>query len=306
VTLNNMFGITFALLSGVTNALGAILQKSAVNRIIARSQSGSFTAQFVRDPIWIAGLVISMGFGTILNLSAQSRIGPALVPGLAACSMVVLALGSTRLLGEKLKPTEWIGILLLVLGIASLGLSKLEIPKNEVNLLNRETQNRLILFSAALVFFWWTSWLLAKRTRNLSRWLIQAVSAGVPFCLSNLWILPMLITIGPVFSGSARTAELVIFIISCSILVFTNMLGIQQTQESYRYAPANKAQPIQQIPTQIVPILIYLIVFQRVIAGASLILVPMGVSLILAGGTLLAQRKRDMNREDGKTSKETM
>jgi protein-S-isoprenylcysteine O-methyltransferase Ste14 len=108
----------------------------------------------------------------------------------------------------------------------------------------------------------------------------------------------MLITIGPVFSGAAGAVQVVVFVAACFILIFTNMLGIRQTQESYRFAPANKAQPIQQVPTQIVPILIYLIVFQRVIADASLVLVPLGVTLIITGGFLLAQRRVEMKTQE--------
>lgn len=295
---NYLLGITFALLSGILNAFGAILQKTAVNRIVAKAQSGSFTAQFVRDPLWIAGLGLSMGIGTIMNLSAQNRIGPALVPGLAACSMIVLAIGSARLLGEKLRPPEWIGIILLVFGVAALGLSRLEIPKSEVNLLSRGTQVRFVAFSVVLLLLWGFFWILSQRIRGLSRGLLLSIAAGLPFCLSNLWILPMLMTIGSVFSGAANATQVVIFVLSCIILIFTNMFGVQQTQDSYRYAPANKAQPMQQVPTQIVPILIYFIVFQRVIAGASLVLVPLGVTLILIGGFLLAQRRVDLKSQE--------
>lgn len=103
--------------------------KSAVNRILARSWEGSFTAQFVRDPLWITGLACNMGLGTILVLTSQNYIGPALVPGLAAAGMMItLAFGSARLAGEELKFSEWVGIFCLVFGIAALGLSRLEIP----------------------------------------------------------------------------------------------------------------------------------------------------------------------------------
>jgi drug/metabolite transporter (DMT)-like permease len=280
------------------NAAGAILQKSAINRIVSRAQKGSFTASFVRDPIWISGLVVSIGVGTIFNFAAQNRIGPALVPALTASGMVILALGSARILNEKLKSSEWLGIFSLVIGIAFLAFSRLQIPKSEVDLLDVKTQIRIAVFSFVLVLCWGLSWLAAQRIRRGSKGLLLAISAGFPFCLSNLWILPLLMTIGLVFSGAGGSVEVIFFILSCIILVVTNMLGIRQTQESYRYAPANKAQPLQQVPTQISPILIYLTVFQRSIVDLALFLVPLGVALILAGGFLLGKRRLDIKSSE--------
>lgn len=291
---NYILGVIFAILSGTMNAFGAILQKSVVNKIDSRATSGNFTASLVRNPIWVLGLVVSIGLGTFFNLSAQSRIGPALVPALTASGMIVLAIASAKMLDEQLKPFEWLGIVSFVVGIAFLGFSRLQIPRNEVDLLDHGTQWRIALFSFALLLCLGVSWLIALRVKNLSRGLLLAISAGLPFCLSNLWILPMLMTIGLVFSRQAEVAELVIFILSCIILIVTNLLGIRQTQESYRYAPANKAQPIQQVPTQIAPILIYLFVFQRSFTEAAIIQVPLGVSLILAGGFLLGNRRADL------------
>lgn len=298
MTGNYFLGILLAILAGTMNAVGAILQKSAINRIISRAQQGSFTARFIRDPIWISGLAVSIGLGTIFNFAAQNRIGPALVPALTASGMIILAFGSAKLLNEKLKAFEWLGIFSLIIGISFLGFSRLQIPKSEVDLLDRETQIRIAVFSFALILCWGFTWLTAKKVKTSSKGLLMAVSAGFPFCLSNLWILPLLITIDPVFTGASRLAETVIFILSCIILIITNMLGIRQTQEAYRFAPANKAQPLQQVPTQIAPILIYLSVFQRPISDIALFLVPSGVTLILTGGFLLGKRRLDMKSNE--------
>lgn len=291
MTGHYLLGIIFAILAGVMNALGNILQKSAVNRIISRARQRSFTAQYVRDPVWLIGLVLPMGLSTIFNLASQSRIGPALVPALMASGLIVLAIGSVKLLGEKLKASEWIGIVSLVFGIALLGFSKLEISQSEVDLSDIHTQTRLAVFSILLAFFWGLSWLLAQRGKNLTRGLVMAFSSGLPYCLSNLWTLPMLMTVGLVFSGTARMALAVIFIVACIILIGTNLIGVWQTQEAYRFAPANKAIPFQQVPTQTVPILIYLFVFQRSLTNFAIAFVPLGLVLILAGAFLLAKRQ---------------
>ena len=105
-------------------------------------------------------------------------------------------------------------------------------------------------------------------------------------------------TIGLVLSGTAMRAHLVIIIISCIILVVTNMLGIRQTQASYRFAPANKAQPIQQVPTQTVLILIFIFVFQRSITYTAIIFVPLVVTVINIGGFLLGNRRAELQSNE--------
>ncbi len=287
-----LLGVLFALLSGCLNAAGNILQKGAINRIEARRAEKSFAASFLRSPRWLAGLATGMGLGTVFNLLAQNRIGPALVPGLLSVSLIVLAFASARLLHEHLKPLEWLGILSIVTGIALLAFSHLQVPRLEVDLLSRALQVRLALFSLALLLCWGACWWAARNAAD-ARWPLLAFSAGLPFSLSNLWILPLLMTIGLVFSGRAQPAQVVIFILSCLLLVGTNVLAVRQTQETYRHAPANKAQPMVQLPTQIVPIPIYLFVFQRPILGAAQFLVPAGVVLILAGAFLLSRRRLD-------------
>jgi drug/metabolite transporter (DMT)-like permease len=298
---NYILGVFFAILAGAMNAFGAILQKSVIKKIASKAQAGSFTANFLRNPIWVMGLVVSLGLGTFFNLSAQSRIGPALVPALTASGMIILAIASAKMLDEQLKSFEWMGIVSLVIGIACLGFSRLQIHRSEVDLLDHGTQSRIAVFSLALVLCWGLLLLLAQKVNHLSRGLLLAISAGLPFCISNLWILPLLMTIGLVFSSQAQFAELVIFILSCIILIVTNLVGVWQTQESYRYAPANKAQPLQQVSTQIAPIFIYLFVFQRPIVGAAIIQVPLGVTLIVAGGFLLGNRPADIRSKKNLT-----
>ena len=281
------FGVFCAIMSGVVNAFGAILQKGVVNRIPVEKRGDRLMAQLLRSPAWLLGLVLTLGLGSVFTLYSQSLIGPALVPGLSASGMIVLAIGSVSLIGEKLKPSEILGIVLMVIGIALLGYSNLSIPGSEVNLLDRSLLLRIALFSAALGLCWLLSLLLAQRATDLAKGLILAVSGGFLYCLSNLWIMPLLVTIGRVFAGTAQTVQVIMFVISCIMLVTTNAAGIRQVQEAYRFAPASKVQPIQRVPTQIVPILIYFVVFQRSASGPAIILVLLSVALIVVSGFLL-------------------
>lgn len=280
----------FAIMSGAMNAFGAILQKSAVNKIPVAERQERFMRRLLRSPIWLLGLGMSLGLGTFFTLSSQKLIGPALVPGLSASGMIILAIGSVRLMGEHLKRSELMGILMLICGISCLGASNLSIPSKEVDLADAALLTRISFFTVALALCWLSSFLLAQRASNESRGLVMAVSGGFPFCLSNLWILPLIITISLVFAEMAHPQQLVIFIVASVILVTTNLAGIRQVQEAYRFAPASKVQPIQQIPTQIVPILIYFIVFQRSATEKAIFLIPFGVIMIIGSGFLLGRR----------------
>lgn len=284
-------GIFSALLSGALHACGALLQKSVVNRIPLAERDDHFMQRLLRSPAWLGGLALSFGLGTVFNLLAQGLVGPALVPGLSSAGMILLAAAAVRFLGERLRPTEVLGIVLLVAGTALLGWSRLDIPAAEVNLLEPGLLWRILWFSAVLGACWLSTFELARRAAPDSRGLLMAVSGALPFTLSNLWILPMLLTIGKVFGGTASGIEVVLFVVACVILVGTNAAGIGQTQEAYKWAQASKVQPIQQIPGQIVPILLYFVVFRRSVSGQALLWIPLAVVMMITAGFLLGQRK---------------
>jgi ribosomal protein S18 acetylase RimI-like enzyme len=155
-------GILAAILSGGLHAFGAILQKSAVNRIPAAERDDRFMRRLLRTPAWLLGLALSFGVGTVFNLLAQRLIGPALVPGLTASGMLVLAVASVRLIGEHLRPLEMLGILLLVAGTGLLGWSRLAIPADQVDLLDHALLLRILGFTVVLGACWLLSFWLDR------------------------------------------------------------------------------------------------------------------------------------------------
>lgn len=289
--LSYLLGLLCGFLSGVMNALGAILEKGAVNRLSDEQRAAGVMKHLTRSPRWWAGIVCSFGFGTAFVLTAQRLIGPALVPALTASSLIVLALASVRLLDEHLRPFEYLAILSIVVGMAFLGWLHLDIPAAQIDLFAPGLLGRLSVFALTLGALWGGTYLAALRLTGQGRGLLLAVSAGFPFAISNLWILPLLLTIGAVFGGTANGLQVVLFALSCLILVGTNVYGVSQTQLAFCFAPASKVQPIQNLPTQIVPILIYFLVFERTLPPVRLPLVVLAVSLILLGGWGLSRRK---------------
>ncbi len=89
---------------------------------------------------------MGIGVGSIYHYSAQNRIDPPLAPASTASGMIILAFNSARILNEKLKSSEWLGIFSLFNGIAFLAFSRLEIPKSQVDLLEPETQIGMAFF----------------------------------------------------------------------------------------------------------------------------------------------------------------
>ncbi len=286
----NPWGVLCAVMSGAMNAFGALLQKRVVDHTPAEKQSGQFMRHLLRDPRWLLGLFLGLGPGTFFVLTAQSLLGPALVPGFTATGLILLAVGSVVLNGERLNSTDVLGIALMVCGVSFLGYANLGITSQEVGQVESALLLRLILFTAALALCWLFTHLLARRAHHEPRGLLLAVSGGYPYALSNAWILPMILTIGSVFAGQAGLLQGVVFALSCVMLVSTNVVGIRLVQEAYKFAPASKVQPILQIPNQTAPILLYFAVYQRSGSDVPVFLILLGVALIIASGFLLGNR----------------
>jgi len=286
----NPWGVVCAIMSGAMDALGALLQKRVVDHTPAERQTNRFMRHLVQNPRWLLGLFLSLGPGTFFILTAQSLIGPALVPGLTATGLIILAVGSVVLNGEKLNSSDVLGIVLMVCGATFLGCSNLGIPSSEVSQVEGALLARLLLFSAAIALCWLLCQLLARRAHEQPRGLLLAVSGGYPFALSNAWTLPLIVTIGSVFSGQAGLLLWIVFVISCVMLVSTNLAGVRLVQEAYKFAPASKVQPVLQIPTQTAPILLYFAVYRRSGSGSAAFLIPLGVTMVIASGFLLGKR----------------
>lgn len=65
--------------------------------------------------------------GMPLNMLAQSKIGPAIIPGLMAIGLIVLTIGAVRLAGESFDSGDIAGILLIIAAVTVFGLSQLSV-----------------------------------------------------------------------------------------------------------------------------------------------------------------------------------
>lgn len=293
-----LLGVGLAILSGICFQTGLLLQKKVVNEVPKEAREKHFMMTLLKNPVWIMALVLQFGVGSLTFMFAQTLIGPALVPGLMASGLIVLAIGSVKLLGETLSRTECLGIFLMIFGVLSIGLSELGINIEIVRktLLVSDTIFRIVLFSASLFLLWVSIHLVAIRQKG-RKGIIIAFSNGFPFCLSNFWISPLLAVIFIVLGGKGTWGETVIFILASIILVGTNVLGVRQLQEAFKFAQASNVIPVQQVPVQITPILVYFYVFSlEAPARTSAIYMITGVILIIVSGFLLSRRQTEVEK----------
>jgi len=290
-----LLGVALAVLSGVLIQSGLLLQKKVVNEVPAEARDKGFMKTLLKNPRWVTGFAIEVGGGSVTFMLAQNLIGPALVPGLMASGFIVLAIGSVKMMGESLSKAEAAGIGIMIVGISLLGLSELGISTDLVHeaLAASGTIARITAFTGVLSLLWIaTHWLALRQARR--KGIVMAFSNGFPFCLSNFWISPLLAVMFLVLKGKGTLEDIAIFAIASVILVTANLLGIRQTQEAFKFAQASNVIPVQQVPVQITPIVVYFYVFSltptRMLSG---IYILAGALLIILSGFLLGRRQSE-------------
>jgi hypothetical protein len=293
-----ILGVAIAIFCGICMETGILMQKKVVNDITAEDKTKRFLSALLKNPQWLGGLFLEYGLGSATFMIAQNMIGPALVPGLMASGLIVLAIGSVKIIGEALNFSEYVGIALLMAGITFLGLSELDIGMDVVrnSLAGSITASRIailtIIFFALWIFTHLQSLKLSRR-----KGIVMAFSNGFPFAISNLWISPLLAVFAIVMTGKGSAYQIRIFLLASAILVGCNVLGIRQTNEAFKFAQASNIIPVQQLSVQVTPILFYFYVYAlkppKAISGVFIIA---GVVLIVIAAFLLGRRQSEIEK----------
>jgi hypothetical protein len=296
--LKYILGVMTAIVCGISMEFGIILQKKTVNDMHTEDKAQRFLSSLLKNPRWLAGLALEYGVGTATFMIAQSLIGPALVPGLMAAGLIVLAIGSVKIIGEALNFSEYFGIALLIAGVCLLGLSELEISVEVVRdrLADSSTLVRIAILSASLFLLWgWTHFQALRLARR--KGIVMAFSNGFPFALSNFWISPLLAVFAVVMTGNGNWRQIELFVLASAILVGCNILGIRQTNEAFKFAQASNIIPVQQLSVQITPLLFYFYVYAlkppKAISGVFIVA---GVILIICAAFLLGRRQSELEK----------
>ena len=282
-----ILGIVLAILSGIVNNLGTVLQKKVVNE---HRNDEEFLKNLAKNPTWLFGLILQLVLGAIFFMIAQLLIGPALVPGLMAAGLIILALGSVRILGETLKKDEYIGIIVMIIGILLLGLSQLSIPTETLQL--TDYVFTMTLFTVILTLLSIICKLYANKMQKFKA-LLLALFSGFMLSLTNFWISPLM----TVFEQMNFTpGYIVIFVVASIILVVTNIFAITELQKAFTAGQASNLIPVQQVPIQITPIFVYFLVFLQTAQPIAFVYITMGVVLIIASSFLLGKRQAKMEQ----------
>jgi drug/metabolite transporter (DMT)-like permease len=273
--LSYILGVATAIFCGVCMQAGILIQKKVVNNISVEDRAQRFLPILMGNPQWLGGLFLEYGVGTAAYMIAQNLIGPALVPGLMASGLIVLAIGSVKIIGETLNFSEYLGIALLMTGIALLGFSELDVGVDVVRdrLASSNTAFRLAILTLSLLILW------------------------ILTHLQSLRFAPRKGMINAVLSGRGSWQQTGVFVLASAILVGCNILGILQTNEAFRFAQASNVIPVQQLSVQITPILFYFYVYAltppKAISG---VLIIAAVALIISAVFLLGRRQAELER----------
>jgi drug/metabolite transporter (DMT)-like permease len=293
-----VLGVFVAIICGVINSSGVMLQKKVVNEVPLHLRDKGLMRRVMIKPLWILGLFLQVGLGAALFVLAQYLIGPALVPGLMASGLIVLALGSVKLMGEKLSLPEYAGIFLMTVAILLLGLSQMAISVEvgRASLALSSIIRRIAIFTVSLFGLGGIMHLVALHSAG-RKGVIVGFSNGFLYALSNFWVSPISWVAAPVLGGKADSSQLGIFIAAGVILIFTNVVGIIQIQQAFRFGQVSNVIPVQQIPIQTAPVLVYFYAFSlRPPNSLSSALIIIGVLLIIFSGFLLGRRQEQMEK----------
>jgi hypothetical protein len=289
--MSYIYGVALAVASGISNNVGTLLQKKVVNDLPTEAKEQRFFRSLVKNPMWLAGLLLQLAIGTVFFMLAQVYIGPALIPGLMAVGLIVLAIGSVKLIGESLTRTEAIGITLIMAAIFTIAFSELVINIVVFDFLETGFLIRVTLFTSAIVA---TVLILEASHRKWTRIraVARALMSGLFIAMSNYWIAILMATIVHVFDGTFLLLELVLFAISAAILVLDNIFALGTLQSAFLSGQANLIIPIQQVPIQIIPGFVFLLIFFLPVPSIiSLVLFFGGVGLIVMSSFLLGRRQ---------------
>jgi len=294
-----LIGVALAILSGFVIQGGLVAQKKVVNEIPREAREKRFMRTLLRHPVWVTGFLVEFFGGAATFMAAQVFIGPALVPGLMASGYIILVIGSLKILGESINRSEYLGILLLIIGITLMGLSELgiEVDTVQASLSDADTLLRITIFTVTLTLLWIILHLASLKSAR-RKGIIMAFSNGFPFALTNFWISPLIAVIHILKPGVERTeGQIILFVIASLILVGTNVFGIRQTQEAFKFAQASNVIPVQQMPIQVAPVLYYFSVFSLdPPSRMSAVYMITGVLLIIVSGFILGRRQAELER----------
>ena len=274
--------------------IGVLIQKSVINK---HSNDPKFMRSLVKNPIWIMGLLLQIVIGgLVFYFIAIIFIGPAIVPGLMSVGLIVLALGSVKMLKETLGKEEIFGILLMIVGVTLLGFSELSIDVSTFNILESGFIFRIILFTIVVLFLAIIIEVL-RRKHEKFKGLLMAVEAGLILSLNTVWASPGTTVVTHVIDRIIIEEEILFGIVIGIILLLIVAIGITIGQISLKYGQANILVPLTSVPIQTIPVMAFFMVFlskpSNILSVLHLII---GFIFIISSSFLLSKRQTKLEQ----------
>ncbi|NVM16228.1 MAG: hypothetical protein HWN80_00825 [Candidatus Lokiarchaeota archaeon] len=287
-------GIIFALLAGIVVQIGVLIQKNVINK---HSDDPKFMLSLVKSPIWIIGILLQIIIGgLVFYFMAIVFIGPTLVPGLMSVGLIILAIGSIKILNERFGKEEIIGIFLMIAGITLLGLSELSIDVFSFNILNSGFILRIIVFSIVILSLA-IGFEIFSRKYTQNKGFIKAIEAGLILSLNTVWASPGTSVVTHIVDGIMIEEEIIFGIIIAIIIILFGAIGITIGQISLKYGQANVLVPLTNVPIQIIPLIAFFIVFLSIPPNfLSIIFVIIGFTLVITSTFLLAKKQAEFEK----------
>jgi hypothetical protein len=315
-TWNFFLGVIFALVSGVINNLGTLLQKKAVNEYLKKRISElSSSGELVRDEkysaikmsmkelmlnkTWLFGFTLQLVVATGLFIVAQIMIGPSLTPAIGSFGLIVVVFASC-LVQEKLTWDEYVGIFIMTVAVFFLGLSDLQIDASKTDFLDPWFMLRVGIFTFIIIAMgtaceMW-SW---KKDKNEGTML--ALLSGLCIALSNFWVSPLTALLvglikqdgtNPTFQHHHLASIVLYVIFTFAVVIVSNVLAIYERQLAFRVGHAATMIPISHIPSHLSSPLIYSLVFWLPAPTSyALALMWIGIVLLLISSFIFGKRE---------------
>jgi len=283
-------GIATAILAGIVNNLGVLAMKRAVSRI---PRDRPLRGSFLRSPLWLAGFALQFIVGVPLNFVAVGLIGPFLVPGLMAVGLVVLAIAAVLSGDERVRWTDFAGVILLVLAVFGFSMSRLAVdtaatsPRDPVLLL------RASLFVGGLVIVILGTSVAGRAARGSPSLagILFAVQSGFLYTLGNIGAGFVSGVAGRLGRGQADGLEILVAAVALAIAAGGSALGVLTTQHALRHGRVVVTVALQNAIGMIVPMGLFFLVYRpfRPTAGA-LAFVSAGSVFLIVGVLFLTKR----------------
>ncbi|MHA1339179.1 MAG: hypothetical protein ACTSRZ_03850 [Promethearchaeota archaeon] len=302
VDLKYIWGIISAIIGGISNFSGQLLQKKAINSLSEQTRESQLMKNLIKTPSWIVGIILNVALSGIFIIIAQILVGAALVPGLTSSGFIILAIGAAKILKENMKWNEYVAMILLVFAIIMISLSELSIHGTIDNFYNADFSISIAIWTVIFFALWFGCRYIGKKLKKQQS-IFFALAAGFPFVLANLWMQPMINSIKALGNVPFDYTILVIFLASAGIELISSILGIVHFQFALNSGNASIVVPIQQAPQQFAPIIIFYLIYKlNSPHPLSLPFIISGMILIIIAGSILAKRQAELQKITSKKS----